>query len=406
MWLGMKIAYLINQYPKVSHSFIRREILALESLGVTVRRFSVRSLFPELQDKMDIEEWHKTKFILGVGITGLLSHSVRWLIVSPTRFLSALVTALKMGYHSERGVLRHLAYLAEACVLASWLQREEIKHIHAHFGTNSTAVAMLTSIISDVTYSFTVHGPEEFDKPKAISLPEKIKKATFVVAISSYCRSQLYRWCDYSDWRKIHVIHCGLDSLFLEAAISSFPQENRLVCVGRLCPQKGQLLLVEAIRRLKDKGIDCQLTLVGDGELRQTIVELAKSLGVDSQIRITGWLSSDDVKKEISQAKLMVLPSFAEGLPVVIMESLALGIPVVTTYVAGIPELVTDGESGWLVTPGDIDALTETLIKALTTPVEVLQQMGKRGREKVIQNHSALTEAKKLMSLFCQYLGW
>lgn len=402
----MKIAYLINQYPKVSHSFIRREILALESLGVTVRRFSVRSLFPELQDKMDIEEWHKTKFILGVGITGLLSHSVRWLTVSPTRFLSALVTALKIGYHSERGVLRHLAYLAEACVLASWLQREGIKHIHAHFGTNSTAVAMLTSIISNVTYSFTVHGPEEFDKPKAISLPEKIKKATFVVAISSYCRSQLYRWCDYSDWRKIHVIHCGLDSVFLETEISSVSGENRLVCVGRLCPQKGQLLLVEAIRRLKDRGIDCQLTLVGDGELRQTIMDLAKNLGVDSQIRITGWLSSDDVKKEISQAKLMVLPSFAEGLPVVIMESLALGIPVVATYVAGIPELVTDGESGWLVTPGDIDALTETLIKALTTPVEILQQMGKRGREKVIQNHSALTEAKKLMSLFCQYLGW
>ncbi|HIK37391.1 MAG: glycosyltransferase family 4 protein [Geminocystis sp.] len=404
----MKIAYLINQYPKVSHSFIRREILALESLGVTIKRFSVRSLFSELQDKTDIDEWQKTKFILGVGIVGLLFHSLKWLVVSPRRFFSALVVALKIGYHSERGVLRHLAYLAEACVLASWLRGEEIKHIHAHFGTNSTAVAMLTSIVSDVTYSFTVHGPEEFDKPKAISLAEKIKRATFVVAISSYGRSQLYRWCDYSQWGKIHVIHCGLDNFFLEAdhqKRGEIQKENRLVCVGRLCPQKGQLLLVEAIRRLKDKGIDCQLTLVGDGELRQTIMELAKSLGVDSQIRITGWLSSDGVKREISQAKLMVMPSFAEGLPVAIMESLALGIPVITTYVAGIPELVVDGESGWLVTPGDIDALTETLIKALNTPVEVLQQMGRKGRERVIQNHSANREARKLLSLFCHYLG-
>lgn len=396
----MKIAYLINQYPKVSHSFIRREILALESLGVNIKRFSVRKIADELVDDEDKKELLKTRFILELGITGLLLYLLRVILFQPLNFIKALIITLKIGYRSERGVVINLIYLAEACVLSFWLKQEEIRHIHAHFGTNSTTVAMLTSLLGNFSYSFTIHGPEEFDKPSAIALSEKIKRATFVVTISNYGKSQVYRWCDYQDWQKIHVIHCGLDKKFIQAEITPIPSENNLVCVGRLCPQKGQLLLLNAIARLKQKGIICQLTLVGDGELRQEIEILAEKLHIKSQINITGWASSDEVKMKINEAKLMVMPSFAEGLPVVIMESLALVRPVVSTYVAGIPELVVENESGWLCFAGDVESLTEKLEKALSLSPEKLNQIGIMGKKKVKYNHDIETEAKKLKNLF------
>ena len=226
-----------------------------------------------------------------------------------------------------------------------------------------------------------------------------------MVTISSYGKSQVYRWCDYREWGKIHIIHCGLDEKFIQAEITPIPEENRLVCVGRLCPQKAQLLLLQAIARLKEKGIICKLILVGDGELRQEIENLAKKLGIKAQITITGWASSDEVKEQISQAKLMVMPSFAEGLPVVIMESLALGTPVISTYVAGIPELVVNGESGWLIPAGDIDALTNAMESALTLSSQKLAEMGKKGQEKVIQNHNIKRETQKLSNLFVKYIN-
>lgn len=197
-----------------------------------------------------------------------------------------------------------------------------------------------------------------------------------MVTISNYGKSQVYRWCEYQDWQKVHVIHCGLDEKFIQAEITPIPSENNLVCVGRLCPQKGQLLLLDAIARLKQKGIICQLTLVGDGELRQEIEKLAEKLHIKSQINITGWASSEEVKMKINEAKLMVIPSFAEGLPVVIMESFALGRPVISTYVAGIPELVVENESGWLCFAGDVESLTEKLEKALSLSPEKLNQIG------------------------------
>ncbi len=396
----MKIAYLVNQYPKVSHSFIRREILALEAQGVDVERFSVRSCSDQLVDQMDIDELNKTTFILCVGIIGLLINLLKVMLLKPIAFFSALQLTITIGYGSERGITRHFAYLAEACVLSFLLKKQEIKHIHAHFGTNSTAVAMLCGMLGDFSYSFTIHGPEEFDKPKAIALSEKIKRAVFVAAISSYGKSQVYRWCDYQDWDKVHIIHCGLDEKFIKAQIVPIPEENKLVGVGRLCPQKGQLLLLQALGKLKTKGIDFQLTLVGDGELRVQIESLAKKLDIDSQIEITGWASSDVVKEKIKQAKLMVMPSFAEGLPVVIMESLALGTPVITTYVAGIPELVVNEESGWLIPAGDIDSLAVAIEKAVSLPTEKLQQMGQIGKQKVMEQHNIETEAEHLVKLF------
>ena len=396
----MTIAYLVNQYPKVSHSFIRREIVELEACGLEIRRFAIRSCESELIDEADKLELTKTRSVLGVGKVGLLISLLRVFITKPIRFAIALWLTLKIGWGSDRGVLNHLAYLAEAAVVLGWCLDEEISQIHAHFGTNSTTVAMLCHLLGGPPYSFTVHGPEEFDKVKGIALTEKIERASFIVAISSFGKSQLYRWCDPEYWSKIHVIHCGVDEMFFQRDYIPIPDRSRLVCVGRLSEQKGHLLLIEAARKLAAEGLEFKLVLVGDGPLRSQIESRIIQLSLQNHIEITGWASNTEVQEQILSSRALVLPSFAEGLPVVIMESLALGRPVLSTYVAGIPELVEPGVCGWLIPPGSVEALTNSIRTVLQLPVAELEEMGKTGIERVVQHHDAAIEAGKLAKLF------
>ena len=394
------IAYLINQYPKVSHSFIRREIAAVEAGGINVVRFSLRSCASELVDEADHAELKRTRIVLDQGLGPLLIGLVRVAFTRPRRFGSALALAMRWGGQSDRGLIRHIAYLAEACVLLQWFAEASVAHVHAHFGSNSTAVAALCHVLGGPTYSFTVHGPDEFDQVQAIGLVEKIQRASFVVTISSFSRSQLYRWCDSSQWAKIQIVHCGLDHEFLPPKFSPIPIAPRLVCVGRLCAAKGQLLLIEAVHQLVSEGIFLQLVLVGDGELRPAIETRIAQLNMQDHVEITGWADTSTVRQHLLASRAMVLPSFAEGLPVVIMEALALGRPVITTYISGIPELVESGVSGWLVPAGSIDALTAALRSALQAPVDQLEAMGRAGASRVLQRHHGATEAAKLVQLF------
>ncbi|MEY8197702.1 MAG: glycosyltransferase family 4 protein [Colwellia sp.] len=399
----MKLAYFTNQYPKVSHSFIRREILALEKLGHKVERFALRSDEAELVDSLDQAEYKKTSYILSESKKNIISACWSVFIRQPLKFFSILVFASKMGFRSDRGVLRHLAYMLESCVLLTWQQQKNIQHIHAHFGTNSTTVVMLAHLLGGVGYSFTVHGPEEFDKPEFISLADKIKHSRFVVAISSYGRSQLFRWIPSEQWPKVKIIHCGLDAAFLlgdenkEANIT-----KQLLCVGRLCEQKGQLLLLEAMKSLCDSGVDCKLVLAGDGPMRVEVEKRISEYGLTERVNITGWISSDQVKNLLIESRGLVLPSFAEGLPVVIMEALALYRPVISTYVAGIPELVKHNENGWLVPAGDVAALTIAMKDLLNTDKDKLLDMGLNGHHAVNNQHNIELEAEKLATFFDQ----
>ncbi|NET07284.1 MAG: glycosyltransferase family 4 protein [Symploca sp. SIO2B6] len=396
----MKIAYLVNQYPKVSHSFIRREITGIEACGIQVARFSIRSCESELVDEADKLELEKTRFVLGVGIVGLLLSSIRVFLTRPIRFLNSLWLTFNIGLCSERGILNHLAYLAEACVLLGWCSDLEITQVHAHFGTNSTTVAMLCHALDGPPYSFTVHGPEEFDKVQLIALEEKIKRASAIIAISSFTKSQLYRWCEHQHWSKIHVIHCGVDKNFLQHPHTPVPEQPGFVCVGRLSEQKGHLLLIEAASKLAAEGLQFKLVLVGDGPLRLQIETRIAQLGLQEQVEITGWASNSEVQQRILDSRALVLPSFAEGLPVVLMEALALGRPVISTYVAGIPELVEPGACGWLVPPGSVEALTVAMRTALKLPPDQLEQIGKAGADRVAKQHDITIEVSKLSTLF------
>jgi glycosyltransferase involved in cell wall biosynthesis len=404
MTTSQHIGYFINQYPAVSHSFIRREILALESLGWQVSRFAIRPSKGGVVDAADHAEAEITKFIVNTSALEFSSIIMRQLSGNAVSFFRTLIFAFRFNAHHQKNLLKTLICFFEACVLSDWASKQGIGHIHAHFGTNSTTIAMFAKRLGGPGYSFTVHGPEEFDKPESLGLHEKIKQSCFVVAISSYGRSQLSRWADFSDWQKIKIVHCGLDDGFLRHQFSPVPVEPRLVCVGRLSEQKGQLLLLQATARLITEGVSLKLVLVGDGPMREEIEQFIAKHDLAAYVELTGSLSGEQVRQQIVNSRAFVLPSFAEGLPVVIMEAFALGRPVISTYVAGIPELIINGENGWLVPAGSVEDLVAAMREALQASPETLAEMGKQGRQRVLERHAIVTEAGKLSELFADLI--
>ena len=396
----MKVAYLVNQYPKVSHTFIRREIEALERQGVPVLRFALRGRDGALVDAADAAERERTEYVLAAGALALAGATLAAALRAPARFAAALAGALRLARGGDRPLLVHLIYLAEACLLARWLRAAGATHLHAHFGTNAAAVAMLVRLLGGPPCSFTVHGPEEFDRPAALRLALKASHASFVAAVSSFGRSQLYRWLDASDWSRVRVVPCGLGQDFAGAPRTAPPEAARLVCVGRLCEQKGQLLLVEAAARLAARGVAFELVLAGDGELRAALEGAIAAHGLGARVRITGQLDGAAVRAELAAARALVLPSFAEGLPVVIMEAMALRRPVISTYVAGIPELVVPGQTGWLVPAGAVDELAEAMQQCLAASPVDLERMGAQGRARVLRRHDIDAAATRLAGLF------
>jgi glycosyltransferase involved in cell wall biosynthesis len=396
----MRIAYLINQYPMVSHSFIRREILALEELGASVVRVASRGWNGELVDPADVAERTKTHYLLQAGAGRLAASALRTFARSPRRFLRATRLAAAMARHSHRPWPVHFAYLAQACCLRELARARNVSHVHAHFGSNATEVAMLCAALGGPSYSFTVHGPEEFDMPHALHLKEKIEASQFVAAISSFGRSQLYRWIDHEHWPKVKVVHCSVDASFHEDSGITPIAGTRVVCVGRLCEQKGQMLLLAAAREMVRRGHAIDLVLAGDGPLRPELERLIAEYALGSSVHITGWVGGEQVRSLLLQARALILPSFAEGLPVVLMEAMALARPVISTRIAGIPELVRDGQDGWLVPAGDCQALVEAWTALLDAEPGRLMAMGQSARERVTQRHCAATAARKLVQLF------
>ena len=396
----MRIAYLVNQYPKISHSFIRREIDGLERSGLEVERISIRRTMEPLADPRDRAEIDRTRVLLDGGLARLAWESLVTLWTRPVRFARALSLAIRQGRRSRRGLLLHLAYLAEACVLRRSLAQTRVEHLHAHFATNSATVAALCESLGGPRYSFTFHGPEFFEFPKHEALAEKIARASFTVAISHNGRSQLLRISDRRHWERIHLVHCGVDAEFLDRPSTPIPDRPRFVCVARLDPAKGITILVEAAARLLREGHEFEIVVVGDGEMRTFLDCVIREHGLERHVRLVGWKAQAEVVEEILAARALVLPSFEEGLPVVFMEALALERPVVSTFIAGIPELVVPDVTGWLVPASDVEALAAAMVKVLEATPAQLQAMGRRGAAMVRERHDAIHEARHMAELF------
>lgn len=395
----MTIGYLVNCYPRPSHSFIRREIRALERAGHRVHRFAIRGDFAALVDPADRSEHDRTERILEAGPTRLLAATLGAAARAPRAVLAALSDALAMG-HAASARARHVVYLVEACRLAARCRALGIAHLHAHFGTNSAAVALLAARLADIPFSLTVHGPEEFDAARALSLRLKVRRAAFTVAISAFGRSQICRFADPADWDRIRVVHCGIEPGRF-ASLRPLPEGGpHLVAIGRLAEEKGFLVLLDALARARRERPDLRLTLVGDGPMRPAIEAARARLGLDDHVVLAGWRDEAGVREALAEATALVVPSFAEGLPVVIMEAMAAGRPVIATFVAGIPELVRPGATGWLVPAGDADALASSLVALADTPRERLVAMGRAGRERALARHDIDRSAAELAARF------
>jgi colanic acid/amylovoran biosynthesis glycosyltransferase len=396
---GVKIAYLVNQYPMASLTFIRREISALEAMGHEVLRFALQPWPDKLVDQQDIDEARITRYAKGGGILGLLVGALKVTLRRPGLFWRALSLSTKVAANSDRSVFRHLAYLAEACVICEWLREESVEHLHAHFATNSAEVAMLAKVLGGPAYSFTVHGPEDFDRAACLSLDRKVAEAAFVTTISSFARSQIFRWIAAEDWAKVRIVRCGLGVEYLESPIAPGLGASRLVNIGRICEQKGQLVLIEAAALVAERGHRFELEIIGDGNLRPQLEAAIRRHGLSELVKLRGWLDNNAVRESLRSARALVLASFAEGLPVVIMEAFALGRPVISTEIAGIPELVQHGRSGWLVTPGEALPLAEAMIAALQASEADIERLAQLGRQAVLERHDVRKEAANLAKL-------
>jgi glycosyltransferase involved in cell wall biosynthesis len=390
------IAYLTSVYARASDSFIRAEVRQLRSFGHTVHTFSVRE--PDASELVSNEirdEHARTDYILRHGFLRLLVCAILEFLRVPTKTLSAMTLATRCGWPGIRGRIWPYAYFFEACYLSRQLREKHVDHLHNHIGEGCAVVALLASALSGVPFSLTIHGLE-FDRPTLLSFGEKVSRSQFTVAVCEYVRSQLFRWTAAVDWPKIHVVRCGvrLDN----AAVNRTVTSRRIVCVARLSTEKGHLILVEAIARLKAEPA-FEVVLVGDGPLRRDIEAKVDFLGIRDRVKITGWMSADKVHEEILRCRAVVLPSFAEGLPIVLMEAFALERPVIATAIAGIPELVEPGVSGWLVPAGSVDALTEAIREVFSTSAERLSSMGRAGAARVRERHDQTKEMRNLEAL-------
>lgn len=395
----MKLAYLMNTYPLTSTTFIRREIEALERAGQPVHRYAVRQWDGDLVDPADISEIPRTHYFLTGNTKGLVAAFFKEILGNPKGLARVVKPWWSMLVGARGGVVRHVAYLLEAIYFRQRAAKDGIDHVHVHFLTNSTSVAMLANILGGPSYSSTVHGPDELTDAPLLSFPEKIDRAAFIAAITHFCKSQLIRFSSQEAADKINIVHCALEMSGFEYQ-DGFEAENRtFVCVGRLCPQKGQAQLPRAVAALKADYPDVKVVLIGDGESREAIEAEIKRCGVEDNFEITGWMANNEVREHVAKARTLLLPSYAEGLPVVIMEAFALGRPVISTYIAGIPELV-DEECGWMLPAGSQEDLIGAMRGALEATPDQLRAKGAEGRRRVEERHDVDKEAAKLLAFF------
>ncbi len=393
----MKLAYLMNAYPMTSTTFIRREIEAHEQAGYEVQRYAIRPWDQELVDPNDIKEQRITYYLLMQGIRVLFFSFFRELVENPSGLAKAVHTTFRMMRVANGKRVKQFAYLLEAILLKQKTVEDGTEHIHTHFSTNSASVALLSHTLGGPSYSMTVHGPDELFEMTENSLAAKVKNATFVATISQYCQRivDTHTCRDFSE--KIYVVRCGLDVSDF-GTVMEVPESNQLVCVGRLCKAKAQVLLIEAFAEVIKHNPGARLVLIGDGEERPAVEEKISSLSMQEYVVLHGWAKNDEVREAILHSRALVLPSLAEGLPIVIMESFALGRPVVTTDICGIPELV-DASCGWLAQPGDRISLVNSMVDVLSKQPYELSLLAQEGRRRVLDLHNQHLNSKQLREL-------
>jgi glycosyltransferase involved in cell wall biosynthesis len=389
-------------------------VLALRAGGLDVHTVSVRRQDPsQLLSELDREEDRRTASLRPIGPLRLARHHIRALLASPGGYARTLAETLRGSPGGARRTLWQLFYFAQAIVLWAECRRRGLRHVHVHFANVAADVALAAVRFGNAaeggwSWSLTMHGPTEFADVSAYRLAEKAADAAFVVCISDFARSQLMALLPEDRWDRLEVVHCGVDPS--EFRPPSHRGERapgaplRVLCVGRLVPEKGEAVLVDALARLRDSGRAVECTFVGDGPSRDALKARVRALGLEDRVRFTGAVGQPEIRALYAQADAFCLPSFAEGVPVVLMEAMAMELPVVTTRITGVPELITDGEDGLLVAPGRADALAEALARLDDDP-ELCARLGAAGRRTVSEAFNLQRIGPELAALYARRLG-
>lgn len=405
----VKVAYLCSQYPAVSHTFILREVNALRRLGAEIATFSIRQAgSDQLLAQADRVAFESTYAILPPRWMRLFATHLKLVILAPLVYLSSLALSVRGSAPGLRARLWQLFYFVEAVMLWSECRRRGIRHIHVHVANVAADVAMLAASIGSAvepecpwSWSFTMHGPAEFFDVSHFRLREKLRHARFVVCISDYARSQLMVLSEPAVWDRFHVVHCGIPlEQFTRSGDGAARQaEPTILYLGRMVPEKGQAILLQAVALLAKRSQSVKVILAGDGPSRPGLERIAEQLGIASRSSFPGVVGQEQIQALYASAAIFCLPSFAEGVPCVLMEAMAMGLPVVSTRIAGIPELIDDGHTGLLVAPGRPDELADALQLLLNDP-SLCSQMGSSGRQKVIGEFTTEKSAEQLYALF------
>jgi glycosyltransferase involved in cell wall biosynthesis len=402
----LKLAYLVSRYPFVSHVFILREVLALRRAGAGIDTFTIRKPGAhEVLSEDDRAASASTYAIVPPKPVALAGAHLRALLGRPRRYLSTLRLAVALRGAGPRALLWQLFYFGEAALMWRECERRGIRHIHAHHANVASDVALLASHLGGErwSWSFTMHGSTEFFDVREHRLAQKVELAHFVVCVSHHGRSQLMSLVSTPHWDKLRVVHCGVDlSLFHPDDERSGGHSLEVLTVGRTVPVKGQALLVEAVAALARRGLEIRLTIVGDGPELPALRAQAERLDVSDQVTFAGAVGQDEIRSYYAEADVFALPSFAEGIPVVLTEAMAMGLPVVASRITGIPELVEEGVSGVLVVPGRADQLTDALAHLVSEPPDRRRAMGRAGQEKVAREFDLETTAQELLVIFAE----
>lgn len=403
------MAYLINKYPSISHTFILREVLGMRALGLRIETASINVTDRPAAGLTEEERQEAAQTLYLKASRSMPGHALalaRIALTRPAAVWRGLRSWARYGGWDLRARGMAVFYLAEAFLLGEWMEQRDLDHMHAHFGGPTALVALFIADAYKKTFSFTIHGPDEYMDLVDYRLRHKAQAAKFVVTISEFGRANLLGLLGMEARNHIHAIHLGVSprNFAPVAHKQAASAPVHLVCVGRLVREKAQDVLLEALARLVRRGVDARLTLVGDGARAEKFRRLATHLGLDQPVTFTGALSQPKTMEVLRSADIFVLPSFAEGIPVALMEAMAMEIPCVSTSVTGIPELITSGVDGVLVPPGDVDALASALEELIGDPA-ARERLGQAGRRKVAREFNLDLNVAKLHGVFQHHLA-
>lgn len=387
------MGYVLTHYPKLAQTFIAGEIEAVERAGQPLRIFAMNA--PEASEgtrpgaEAMVARTVYLKSSLGAGLGVLALQSVR----HPLRMAGVWRSAFVSGGGHPARTLRRLSHLAQAALVARHARRDGIERLHAHFGLAPATIAWLATAIARASgrdaasFSFTIHGFHDFFDPPETRLDLKAAVAAAVLCISDFTRSQLCLTTDPAMWARFHVARCGIDlSAFAYRDPPTLGSRPRIVALGRLSPEKGFAVLIEAVARLRQRGKDLDLRIIGEGPARGALEAQIAALGIGEAVCLTGELAPDEVRRELAASDVFSMPSFSEGLPISIMEAMAVGVPVVTTWVAGIPELARGGNTALTVAPSDTTGMAEA-IERLLEDEPLRLRLARAARKLVEQQH-------------------